>query len=314
MRIAVVGAGGVGGYFGGRLAQAGKDVVFIARGAHLEAIRSHGLRVDSALGGFHVTDAEFTDDPGAVGPVGIVVMAVKAWQVPEAARAIAPMVGPDTVVVPTQNGIEGAQDLAAVLGDGPVLAGYAAILSSLLGPGHVRHDGMSEPFIAFKETDNSRSARVDLVAEELDCDGFAVNVPDDIDVALWTKLLNVSPVGALGGALRSPGRYWRDIPRTRRLYEDALSEVKAVAATRGVDVGEEPVKALLEGLDSVPVKSTTSMQRDILAGRPSELEAQVGAVVRLGEEAGVPTPVYSFIYASLLINEKHARGEIEFQE
>ena len=312
MRIAVFGVGGVGGYFGGRLANADKDVVFVARGEQLAAIREHGLRVDSIVGDFHLDSVSATDDPAGVGHVDAVLVSVKAWQVPEAAEAVRPMVGPKTVVVPLQNGVEAAAQLAAVLGKQPVLSGLCGILSFRIGPGHIRHEGVPTPFISFKEMDNTPSDRVERLRQALDCDGFEVRIPGDIQAALWSKLAAVSPAGALGAALRVPGRIWRDVPRTRKMYEDAVQEVAAVAAAGGVSLDREQLEELIRSLDSTPVESMTSMHRDILAGRPSELEAQVGAVVRLGEEAGVPTPVYSFVYGSLLLAEMKARGEIEF--
>ena len=311
MRIAVFGVGGVGGYFGGRLANAGKDIVFIARGDHLKAMLDQGLRVDSPLGDFHVS-VEASDDPAAVGPVDTVIVAVKAWQVPEAAEAIRPMLEADTVVLPVQNGVEAATVLANALGTEHVLSGLCGILSFKAGSGHIKHEAVAEPFIAFKEMDNSASDRVEDLRQELDCDGFAVRVPDDIDAALWGKLIAVSPTGAVGAAMRVPGRYWRDVPDGVVMYKEAVNEAFEVAKARGVTVDEQQLQQLFDTVDSVPVESMTSMQRDILAGRPSELEAQVGAVHRLGSDAGTPTPVYSTIYRSLLPSEMRARGQIDY--
>jgi 2-dehydropantoate 2-reductase len=311
MRIAVFGVGGVGGYFGGRLAHAGKDVVFIARGGHLEAMLERGLEVESPLGDFRV-NVDARGDTAAAGPADAVIVAVKAWQVPEAAEAIRPMLGPDTIVVPVQNGVEAAKELAGALGAEHVLSGLCGILSRKSAPGRITHEAVARPFIAFKEMDNSASSRVEDLRKALDCDGFAVRVPGDIDAALWSKLMAVSPAGAVGAAMRVAGRHWRALPEGVAMYREAVMEVFEVARARGVAVdGSEP-QQLFSAIDSVPVEAMTSMQRDILMGRPSELEAQVGAVHRLGAEAGAPTPVYSIVYRSLLPSEMRARGQMDY--
>ena len=245
MRIAVFGVGGVGGYFGGRLAHAGKDVVFIARGQTLTALRQSGLNVESIIGDFRVDRLQVAGDPVEVGPVDAVLVAVKAWQVPEAAEAIRPMVGPHTAVVPVQNGVEAASQLAAALGKQPVLSGLCGILSFRIGPGHIRHEGVPKPWVSFKEMDNTLSDRVERLRQALECDGFEVRVPDDIQAALWSKLISVSPAGAVGAALRVPGRIWREVPRTRKMYEDALHEVGTVAKARGVQVDQRQVEGLI---------------------------------------------------------------------
>ena len=312
MRIAVFGAGGVGGYFGGRLAHAGKDVVFIARGDHLNAMQNGGLKVDSIAGDFHVARVEATDEPAAAGKVDVVIVAVKAWQVPEAAEAVRPMLGPGTLVLPVQNGVEAPGQLAAVLGEGRVLAGLCGLLSRKAGAGHISHEAVPEPFLAFKEMDNTASERVEALRQALECDGFEVRVPDDIHAAMWSKLIAVSPGGAVGAVTRSPGQYWREEPEALRMYEEAVREVHEVAKARGIAVEERQLHDLAGALSAMPITSMTSMQRDILAGRPSELEAQIGAVHRMGAGAGVPTPVYTSIYRSLLLSEMKARGQIEF--
>ena len=312
MRIAIFGAGGVGGYFGGRLAHAGKDVVFIARGDHLRAMQEGGLKVDSIAGDFHVAHVEATDNPAAVGKVDVVIVAVKAWQVSAAAEAVRPMLGPDTLVLPVQNGVEAPGQLAAALGGGRVLAGLCAVASRKAGAGHISHEALPEPFMAFKEIDNTASDRVESLRQALECDGFQARVPEDINSAMWRKLIGISPRGAIGAVTRVPGQYWRDVPEALTMYEEAVREVYEVARARGIDVEERQLHNLADRLNAPPVTFMTSMQRAILAGRPSELEAQVGAVHRLGAEMGVPTPVYTSIYRSLLLGEMKARGQIDF--
>lgn len=312
MRIAVFGTGAVGGYFGGRLAEAGESLVFIARGRHLEAIRRDGLRVSSILGDFTVAPAEATDDPAQTGPVDAVLVGVKAWQVPEAARLMSPLLGPDTLVVPLQNGIEAADQLQAVLGAKPVLGGLCRVLAWLEGPGQVRHAGLT-PTIAFGELDGSDSLRVERLREVFRrTRGVTVETPRDIKTALWGKLMFIASVGGVGAATRAPAGVFRSLPETRELLAAVAREVLALARVSGAALAEEAVAKILAAVDNLPETATSSMQRDLLEGRPSELEAQLGAVVRLAREKGVPAPVTAVLYASLLPLEKKARGERSF--
>ena len=312
MRIAVFGTGAVGGYFGGRLAEAGENLVFIARGRHLEAIQRDGLRVSSILGDFTVAPAEATDDPAQAGPVDAVLLGVKAWQVPEAARAMRPLLGPDTLVVPLQNGIEAADQLRAVLGTKPVLGGLCRVMAWLEGPGQVCHAGL-QPSIAFGELDGSESARVERLRDAFRrARGVTVETPRHIQIALWGKLLFIASVSGVGAASRAPAGVFRRLPETRELLEAVGREILVLARASDVALGEEVVAKMLAAVDGLPETATSSMQRDLLEGRPSELEAQLGAVVRLAREKGVPAPVTSVLYASLLPLEKKARGELAF--
>jgi 2-dehydropantoate 2-reductase len=183
MRIAIYGAGGAGGYFGTRLAQTGEEVIFIARGTHLDAMRKHGLRIDSISGDFIVPPVQATDDPAQVGTVDMVLLGVKAWQVVEVAQALKPMVGAETVVVPLQNGVEAATQVADVLGAGHVVGGLAKIISLKVGDGHIRHAG-AEPFIAIGELDNRPSQRTQRIRQVFEQSGVAVDLPANIQAAL----------------------------------------------------------------------------------------------------------------------------------
>lgn len=309
MRVAVFGVGAVGGYFGGRLAQAGYDVTFIARGATLEALRQEGLQVESLQGDFTIWPVQATGDPRQVEPVDVVIVAVKSWQVPEAAEAIRPLLGPETAVLPLQNGVEAPDQLAAALGREHVLGGLCRIIASVARPGHVRHLGM-EPAIAFGELDNRLSPRVEALYQAFVAAGLQVEVPADIVAALWDKFLFVTAWGGVGAVTRAPVGVIRSLNETRQLLLQALQEIEAVAQARGVTLPAGAVAKKLAFLDSLPPAGTTSMQRDIAGGRPSELEAQTGAVVRLGRAAGVPTPANTAIYHSLLPLELRARGEL----
>lgn len=308
VRIAVFGTGGVGGYFGGRLAQAGNEVVFIARGAHLAAIRRDGLRVDSIAGDFVITPAVATDAPASVGPVDAVLVCVKAWQVADAAAAMLPMLGRDSLVLPLENGVEAADQLAAVVGSGRVLGGLCRIMSFVFGPGRIRHAGVA-PTLELGERDRRRSRRGAALLAAFDKTiGVSATIADDIEAALWEKFLfiaSLSGVGALAG--KAAGVLRRD-PETRAMLEGAMREIEALARARGVALRGDIVERTLSYVDGLPEAATTSMQRDILEGRPSELAYQNGAVVRLARAAGVPVPVNERIYEGLRPKEERARA------
>ncbi len=307
MRIAVVGIGGVGGFFGGKLAQAGEDVLFIARGKTLEALRSHGLRVDSINGDFRVEHANATDDPSTAGIVDAVIIATKAWQVREAAEQIKPMVGPDTIVVPLENGMDAPDDLVQGLGREHVLGGLCALVSYIVEPGHIRH-AAAEPLIMFGRLDRQPDARAERLRDAFVRVGVNASIPPDILHSMWTKFLFIAPLSAIGAVTRVPVGAWRSVPETRVMAEAALRELIAVARARGADLADEALATTMQRYDGLAADATSSMQRDIADGKPSELEGQVGAVVRMALETGVSAPVNAFLYASLLPQERKARG------
>lgn len=308
MRIAMVGAGGVGGYFGGRLAQAGHDVTFIARGGHLEAMLQGGLRVESINGDFAVSPVQATDNPDDVGPVDLIVLGVKAWQIPETAARLSPMLGPDTLVLPLQNGLEASSQVAAVLAPASVLGGLCAIYSYITAPGCIRHIGI-DPYVTFGALQPSQAARLDGVQAALQQAGITANIAPDIRVPLWEKFL-VLRWGVVGAVSRVPAGVLRQLPQARDMIDQAGREVLDVAKRQGIDLPTDALQRSSALLNSLPAVATTSLQRDVMEGRPSELDAQAGALVRLGEKAGVATPLHGFIYHSLLPMEMQARGEI----
>ncbi len=309
MRLAIVGTGGVGGYFGGRLAQAGHDVTFVARGAHLAAIEAAGLRVDSIAGDFTIAPARATDDVRAVGPVDGVIVGVKAWQVRDVAASLGPLLRDDTFVLPLQNGVEAADVLAAVVGAERVIGGLCRILAFVAGPGHVKHAGV-EPRVEIGERRGGASTRIEaLRAAFASCVGVTVAVPEDIEAAVWEKFLFIAPLSGVGAVTRMPAGVLRAVPEGRGLLEAAMREIFALARARGVALRDDAVARTLAIVDGLPPASTASMQRDVLDGRPSELEDQNGAVVRLATAAGVPVPVNTFLYHALLPGERKARGQ-----
>ncbi len=312
MRIAIYGSGSVGGYFGGKLAQAGEEVIFIARGAHLEAIRRDGLKVESIRGDFVVSPAQATDDPAAVGAVDVVIVGVKTWDVPRAAEAMRPLVGPETLVVPLQNGVDAPGQLAAALdqpGQPPhVTGGLCRIACLVPAPGVIRHAGI-DPYIAFNRLDRQPDARVERLRDAFARAGVNVEVPADISAGLWAKFAFIASIAGVGAVTRAPAGEFRSIPETRAMLEAAIGEVEALARARGVALPADIAARVLAQIDGVPPATTASMQRDIMEGRPSELESQNGAVVRLAGESGVPVPTHAMIYASLLPQERAARGK-----
>lgn len=310
MRIAVVGAGGVGGVFGGVLAHAGLEVSFLVRGRVLEAIRSRGLKVEGPFGSRESRPFASDDvrELAARGPFDAVLVAVKAGQVSELAPTLAPLVSGATVVLPLQNGVEAADHLAAALGDRPVVGGICHVFAWTEEPGVARTSGQLMS-ITMGERSGGKSPRLERLAGELRRGGLEVVVSEDVEAALWEKFLFIDPFGSVGAVTRSPLGALRSIPESRALLVSALGEVAAVARARGVRIREDAVAATLARLDSLPPESTASMQRDITAGRPSELNDQTAAVVRLGEACGVATPAHRFLLAALLPQERAARRE-----
>ncbi len=312
MHVAVFGAGAVGGYFGGRLAQAGEEVTFVARGEHLAALREHGLRVSSVAGDFVVQPARVTADPSSVGAVDAILLGVKAWQVADAATALRPMIGPDTIVVPLQNGVEAPDRLSEVLGAKHVLGGLCRILGRVEGPGHIGHFG-AEPYIAFGALDSSQSAPAERLRTAFGrAEAVTAEIPADIRVAMWSKFIFIATMSGIGALTRAPIGILRSQPETRQLIEQGLREVHSVAVGHSIVLPPDIVTKTLALIDGLPAEGTASLQRDVMQGRPSELEAQIGAVVRLGRRAGVEVPLYRFVYHALLPLERRARGEVEF--
>jgi 2-dehydropantoate 2-reductase len=298
MRIVIFGTGGVGGYFGGKLAQAGEDVTFVARGEHLRAIKANGLRVDSTSGDFVVHPAKATDNVNDIGETELVVLGVKAWQVPDAARAIKPVVGPKTTVVPLQNGVDAVPQLVAELGVDNVIGGLCRIVSFVVGPGHIRHAGFT-PSIIIGELDNRQSERIDTIARVFKHAGLDTTVATDIQVALWTKFLFIASFSGVGAMAGAPAGVLRSDPKWRAQMLSAMEEIYELAHARGVNLPPDSVAKVMAAVDGLPADATSSMQRDIAAGKPSELESQNGAVVRMAREAGVDVPTHTLIYEAL---------------
>ena len=312
MRFAIYGTGAVGGYYGGRLAQAGHEVAFIARGENLRALQTSGLRVDSTKGDFVLPQVTATDDPASVGPVDVVIPCVKTWQIPQAAEAMRPLVGPGTLVVTVQNGVEAPQQFGEILGMGHMLGGIVKLFTELVAPGHVVHGGGPAQFL-IGELDGRMTPRAQgLYAVLKNTQGIAAEITDNIQAALWEKLLMIAAFGSVGAAARAPIGILRSVPETRAMLRACMEETRAVAAAYGAVLDEQAVERAMTFVDTQPAGGTASMQRDVIAGRRSELDSLVGAVVHLGQAAGVAVPVCTSLYASLRPSELRARGELEF--
>jgi 2-dehydropantoate 2-reductase len=300
VRIAVIGAGGIGGYFGGRLAMSGHDVTFVARGDHLAAIRRDGLRVESVRGDFLVRDAAATDDPATVGVVDLVLLAVKTWQLDAALPLLGPLMGADTAVLTSQNGVEAPDRVAAVVGRAAVLPGAAKIFAMVTGPGVVSHVG-GPATLAFGEWDDRRSERALRIVDAFTDAGVDATISDGIWPELWAKLVAIVPLGSLGAALDATVGQLRTAHRD--LLEAAMTETATLAAARGVPLPADVVPSTLAFLDQQPDDATTSLHRDVVAGRSTELDAWTGAVVRLATESGVPVPVHRTLLA--VVTRRH---------
>ncbi len=308
MKVLIYGIGGVGGYFGGRIAQAGYETIFIARGKHLETIKKEGLRVKSFKGDFTVFPSLATDNLEHVGRVDLIVLAVKSWQVAEAAIAVKSVMHDATVVLPIQNGADNADRVVEVLGDKQVLGGLCRIISMVERPGVVFHKAF-EPEILFGELDGRNTERTKKIKEVFDKAGFNNRISENIQLDIWKKFIFICTLSGIGGLTRVPIDTMRNDPGIRSIMKNTAEEMKAVANAKGIDLTDEDIDKMFQAIDKVAPGATASMQRDIMEGKPSELENFNGYIVKQGKQLGVPTPVNSFIYHCLSPMEKRARQD-----
>jgi len=298
MKIAIMGSGGVGGYYGGLLAAAGQEVIFIARGAHLEAIRDKGLQIKSVHGDFTVSPAKVTDRPGDIGPVDLVIVATKTYHTDEAARAIKPLIGSGTVVISLQNGIDAAERIGSVVGMGHIIGGATWLSAALEAPGRI---GQYSQFrrIVLGELDGRSTPRAQAIASVLATTPAVIELVSNIKQVLWTKFVFIAAISALGGLSRVAIGEYRQVPEAREVLAEAMAEVVAVAKASGVSLDAGIIAKTLAFIDASAPDIRPSMQRDLEAGRTSELESLIGVVVRMGKQHGVPTPVLRLAYALL---------------
>jgi 2-dehydropantoate 2-reductase len=298
MRIAVVGAGGVGGAFGAALAKAGSTVWFVARGAHLAAMRSHGLSVLGPRGDVRLSSVNATDDPASIGRVDYVLFCVKLWDVEAAGAAIRPLVGPETAVIPLQNGIDASERLVPVVGKHAVMGGVAQISATIAEPGVIRQTGTFMRLI-FGELDGRPSERGAAFHAQCAHAGFDSLNSNAIATALWEKFVLLATNSSVVALTRLPFGKLRDDPEVFALFEKGVAEVAAVGRARGVPLPADLEARLLQSMRSFPPDMMPSMAIDLLRGNRLELPWLAGKVVALGREVGVPTPTFDVMYAAL---------------
>jgi 2-dehydropantoate 2-reductase len=302
MKIAIMGSGGVGGYFGARLAAAGEDVTFIARGAHLEAIRGGGLKVTSARGDLHISDAKATDDAVNIGPVDIVLFSVKLWDTENAATSIRPLIGPETAVISLQNGVDAEATIAAILGPAHVMGGVARVAAVIAAPGVIRHTGhMAEIF--FGELDGARSPRAERFLATLQGAEVDSMLADDVTKAIWEKFVILAAFSGASSVMRQTIGPIREDPVTRAFLASLMAETTAVAIAAGIGLDEGQVERTMALADGLPPEMTPSMAEDLEHGNRLELPWLSGTVVRMGRDHGVPTPRHDFVQIALKLHE-----------
>ena len=312
MKVCMFGSGGVGGYFGARLVQAGVDVTFVARGKHRSTMLNSGLRVSGISGDLHLQSVTVVEDPKENGPYDLVFLAVKAWQVEDAAKKLIGTLSDSASVVPLQNGVEAPEQLAQLLGEEKSLIGLCGIVSFLKEPGQIFHAGL-DPFIQIGELDGTSGKRVDNIIALLNsAAGLTATAPEDVRVSHWLKFIFIVTMSGIGSVTRAPIGITREDTEIRKLMEECANEVYSVGCAHGIALPSDAVERTMNTIDSAPAEATASMQRDIMADKPSELYSQNAAVVRLGKSVNVDTPVNKFISTALVPLENRARGLLEF--
>jgi 2-dehydropantoate 2-reductase len=303
VRIAILGSGGVGGYFGGRLAAAGADVTFLARGAHLEAMRTRGLRITSPKGDLHLPSVSAESDPAAVGPVDVAFFAVKLYDTDGALAMLPPLVGPDTIVVGFQNGVETIASLTRAVGAPHTAGGVSYVSAVIAEPGVIKHTAMDH--LIFGMPDGSRSSQLEALLEACRPAGFQATLSPDITVDIWTKFVRLSVFSGMTAVTRSPIGVIVNDPELLAMLKAAVRETLAVAHATGVAVASSIDEDVAAAYKALPPQAKASMLEDLERGRRIELPWLSGAVARIGREVGVPTPIHSFINAVL---KPHVNG------
>lgn len=305
MNIVVFGTGGVGGYFGGKLVQAGFDVTFIARGKHLEAIMEHGLQVKSIKGDFTVYP-KVMDNISTIKAPDLVVLAVKSWQVIDVAKQLKPVINEDTMVLPLQNGADNADKLLAILPKENVLAGLCKIVSKVESFGVINHFAF-EPEIVFGEYNNQKSERIEKIKGILNTAGIKNTIPENIHLDIWKKFLFIATISGIGALTRSVFGEMRTHEGVREIIYQTAKEIVAVANAKGIALNDDDINKAIQVIDGLDYNTTASMQRDIMEGKPSELDNFNGYIVKQGKTLGIKTPTNDFIYHCLSPLEMKAR-------
>jgi 2-dehydropantoate 2-reductase len=298
MRIAVIGAGGIGAIYGASLAKAGADIVFVARGAHLRAMQENGLRIEGDRGETQIRPVHATDDIAGIGIVDYVLFCVKLWDVESVGEQIRPIIRPDTAVIPLQNGVDAPERLAAILGPQPVMGGTAFVTGAIVAPGIVHQTGAYQR-MTFGELDRRKSERGERLRDLCEAAGFEGVLSPDVMVPIWQKFLLLVPLAGLNALTRLPLGKWRADLDLLALFEAVLRETEAVGCAEGIALPPDSVDKTLATMWSMPDHHMTSMGNDLLRGNRLELPWFAGKVVELGRRHDVPTPINSFIHTAL---------------
>jgi len=306
MKIAILGSGGAGGYFGARLAKAGHEVHFLARGAHLAALKNQGIQIKSINGDFSLPEVYATDKIEEIGPVDLMLMGVKSWQLKALAEQAKILLKENTSAIPLQNGVMAYEELQEVFGGNHALGGTCRIISKITTPGHIHHFSV-DPLIHFGEWDNADSKRIHEIAKVLREAGIRANPCQDIQVEIWKKFIIICTSALLAVGKASYGQIMEQ-PESRQLLREMIEEIHGLALKMGIEIEKEYLDKSMEFMDSFAYDATASLARDIWEGKPSELEYQNGSVVRLAEKHDVEVPINRFVYYALLPAERKARG------
>jgi 2-dehydropantoate 2-reductase len=305
MKIGIIGTGGVGGYFGGRIAKAGYDVTFVSRGINLESLKSNGLTVKSISGDFKIDGINATDKIEDLKKMDLILICVKAWQVKEIAQKIKPVVTENTIVIPLQNGVSAVPELKQHLSETNIISGLCFIISKIESPGIINHFGI-EPSIVFGEINILKTERLNKIKEVFDKSGIKSKISDDITADLWKKFIIICVSGLLAVTKTTYGEL-RELPETRRMMIELLYEIYELSRKIGIKIDSDFVYKTVALIDTYPYDSTSSLTRDVWEGKPSEINYQNGTVVKLGEKYGVETPINIFVYNCILPMELKAR-------
>lgn len=306
MNIVIYGIGGVGGYFGARLAQAGHDVTFIARGKHLEAIKQKGLQLKSIKGDYLVYPASATSTISEVKSIDLILVCVKTWQLADVAEKIKPVLNENTMVISLLNGVENTDVLSAVIDKKHVLAGLCKVVSKIEDFGVINHLSY-EPTIVFGELDNTKSDRALLLEKAFMNTGIKTKLATDIQKEIWTKFLFITTISAIGALTRATIGEMIASDEIKKIMQQTAEEILAIAKAKNINLPDNIIEKQFQIIENQPYNTTSSLQRDMMEGKPSELEAQNGTIVKMGVEFKIPTPVNAFIYNCLLPQEKKAR-------
>jgi 2-dehydropantoate 2-reductase len=305
MKIGIIGTGGVGGYLGGKMARAGYDVTFIARGEHLKSLQSNGLIVKSILGDFILNKVNATNNIGDLKDSDLLLICVKAWQVKEVALQIKSVINKDTIVIPIQNGISAIEELKEQIPPGNCMGGLCRIFSKIESPGIINHFGI-EPIVEFGEIDGKPTERISKVKELFNHSGITSIVSKDIVADIWKKFIVNCASGLLAVTKSTYGQI-REIKETRQLLKELFTEIYDISQKAGINIEPDFVAKTISLIDTYPYEATSSLTRDIWAGNPSEIEYQNGKVVQLGEKYDIATPINRIVYYCILPMELKAR-------